>query len=121
MRTNNKISLIILLCILQGCSSVDKYAKNDHVGTHKIDDNLYVETYCIYRTRAYLTSDTYTCYLTDSTSFRLYLDEKEDYELIKVVPMNDSIIFVYKVGDNHIITNKKEYNLYSLKQEGKFE
>ena len=117
-----KIMLYCFLVIVPiSCNSFDKYAKNDFIGTREINDNLYLETYCINRGGA-TTGNTCSCYLTDSTLFRIYLGWYEEYEQINIIPMNDSIILSYKTDkDTYIRTEKTEYNLYALRREGKFD
>lgn len=103
------------------CSSIDKYSKNDYIGAKKIGNDLYWETYCIYRGGVYA-GNTYTRYLTDSITFRLYLGSFEDHEQIGVTLIYDNIIRVRKYDINTDVTiEKKEYDLFDLKQEGKFE
>jgi hypothetical protein len=115
-----KVYYCFFFVLFTACSSTGKYAKDNLIGVSKIENNLYCETYCIYRGGVYA-GNTYTQYLTDSTSFRVYLGTEEDNEQIKFIFLNDSIIFVYKTIDTHIMTEKREYNLYTLKREGKFE
>ncbi len=117
-----KLSLFIFSFVLFfACNSVNRYDKTDFIGTKKIEDNLYLETYCTYRGGVY-GGDTHTCYLTDSISFRKYLGYYFDHEQVEAFPMNDTIIFVRKYDRNtNVSIEKTEYNLFTLKKEGKFD
>ena len=109
----------MMLCV--SCNSVDKYAKNDLLGVKKIEEGLYWETYCVYRGGVYA-GNIYTRYLTDSISFRLYLGLFDDHEQISVVPIGNHTVLVRKYNINtHATIEQKEYNLYTLKQKGKFD
>ena len=112
----------LLILFLTSCNPID-YSKDNHIGTCKIDDNLYEETYCIYRGGVF-GGDVCTVYLTDSTTFRIYLGKEFDHEQIRVAIKDSEIVMVYKVDieGRKIDTIKKEfYNLSLLKREGKFE
>ena len=117
----NTLLFILTSIILISCNPARKYAKDTPVGSKKIKEGLYRETYCTHGGGVYA-SNVYSCYLTDSISFRKYLGTEDDYELIYISPLNDSIIFVRKFEiDTDMDIETMEYNLHILKREGKFD
>ncbi len=104
---------------------IDHYSKDDFIGSLKIRDSLYIETYRIYAGGVW-GGDVHTVYLTDSTNFRKFIGEEEDDEMISFYLINDDSICLYKKTE-HIIkifsdtVFKKIYSIPELKREGKWE
>ena len=143
-RNGEPIVFFTILLLLFNCcyynysnyNNYPNYSKDNHRSTRKIGDNLYKETYTTYKGNA-TTTDSYTVYLTDSLTFRVYIGTvlDEGTEFIGTIQIDDDNVFVYKTEEkfdadfvnskgairNRDTLEKKTYNIPALKKEGKFE
>jgi len=104
--------------------SCRRHDKSNHEFTTKITDGIYLETYSIYRQGAWGT-DIFTDYLTDSTSFRLFIDtyDTED-EAISFSVKEDTIILTkyhFTKDREKDIVYKKIFPIEELKSINRFE
>jgi len=120
-------NLIMVSLLLFSCSVQPDYSKDNYWLTRKIDNNLdnnlYCEVYLVYQGGVW-GGDVCTVYLTDSTSFRMYLGKELDHQQIRASLIDSENVLVYKVnieGRNLKTIYKKAYNIPLLKKEGKFE
>ena len=122
------ISIILIMLMLFNNCTNNRYSKDNHLVTLKIEEGLYYETFEIYSR----VGNYYTEYITDSVNFRKLVgqNDNQDWLLFK---MNGRYIDVYQtvgrfetlpnggartVDDTIYITT---YNIDKLKLEGKFE
>ena len=126
-----KYSFLIFLIVICSCCGKVNYSKDKPIGVRKIGDNLYREMYQTYAGNAF-TSDSYTVYLTDSLTFRVYVGTvNQMYEqFIGIMQIDDDNVLVYKTDKSKLfqkITSKKDtvekkiYSISALQKEGKFE
>jgi len=121
----------IFVLFLVSCAPRIDYSKDNPIGSRKIGKNLYREAYTTYFGCA-TTTDVYTVYLTDSSTFRVYVGTVyySDTQFIGTKQVDDDNILVYKTDKEKLFqkfSNKKDtvekkiYNIPALKKEGKWE
>ncbi len=118
MRSCAYLLLLFIFCF-QGC--INGKSRKDHKRTSKVCDNLYIETFCTFGQGAW-GGDRNAEWLTDSTSFRIFLGEvDEGYGKIIIKCINDAV-FVTQFPDD-LYVNKhlknpttKIYQLETLKK-----
>lgn len=109
------------LLLMYSCS---KYDKSHHEFTTKIQDGYYLETYNVFSQGAFGT-DVYAKYLTDSNTFRLFIDTYDtENEAISFSVTEDTIILIkyyFKKNREKDIVYKKIFPIEELKLINKFE
>jgi len=116
-----KLILIFLVILLFSCSS--RYSKKHHIGTLVIDNQLYYEMFQTYSGGS-LASDTYSDYVTDSSTFRKYVGSifYDDQQLrFKLINKDSLLIFTINRHKLNDTIEQKVYIISKLKKEGRFE
>lgn len=92
--TSPALLILVQLFMLVSCASVDKYSKKNHLFTGVISDQLFSE---VYRVESFgVGGDVYSVYLTDSLSFRKFIDLYYDNESFDFIVLEDHIEAVKK-------------------------
>jgi hypothetical protein len=103
-------------------SCINHYSKENHTGTKKITDGLFLEVYQTSEGGVFA-SDTFSKYLTDSVSFRKYIGYQLDDERIQVSMLDSNFVLVCLI-DWHNAEDTIKMDIYSinqLKKKGKWE
>jgi len=115
------IIYLLGLLLIYSCS---KYNKSHHRFTTKIQDVYYLETYNVFSQGAFGT-DVYADYLTDSTSFRLFIDTYDTEDEVISFSVNEDTIFLTKYhftkNREKDIVYKKIFPIEELKSLNRFE
>jgi len=110
------LALFLVAVVFSSC--MNKYDKSKHEFTTKIQDGYYLETYNVFSQGAFGT-DIYADYLTDSTTFRLFIDTYDtENEAISYSIKGDTIILTkyhFKKNKEKDIVFKKIFPVKELK------
>jgi hypothetical protein len=102
-------------------SCINHYSKKHPRSSIKIKDNLFYEVYFTSGGGVFAT-DTYSKYLTDSTTFRKFVGYQCDDENLWFSVIDNDRVLVYKIEIHTRDTlERKMYIISQLKKEGKFE
>jgi len=126
--------LVLITCLLIGCTN--SKSRKDHKYTFNLCKSipgctcgLYVEGYLSYGMGA-LGSDVYSEYLTDSSTFRIYIGNYDEYdEKIKYGCSADSVYVEKRTNKGYVrddwntykVLNRKSYSLADLKKRNTLE
>lgn len=99
--------LVLVVVIFSSC--MNKYDKSNHKFTTKIQNGYYLETYSVFSQGAFGT-DIYSQYLTDSNSFRLFIDTYDTENEAISYTLNEDTIVLTKY---HFEKNKEKDIIYN--------
>ena len=105
-------------------SCVNKYSKDNFVGTQELKETIYRERFQIHSGGVFA-GDSYSDYLTDSVNFRKYVGTAyHDNEMLIYALSSDTVVDVYKITwnfSNNDTLKIASYNFNDLIRLGKFD
>jgi hypothetical protein len=121
------IKTLVFLVILFGiwkCHNNLFYNKHNHLHTDALGEGIYEERFKPF-SGGVLMTDTYSYYLTDSTNFRILLDQCDEKELYRCYVLEDTIKAIKYSRRIHYgretPIDSVFFSIKRLKQEGKFD
>ncbi len=118
---NLRKPLMILILLVYGC--VDVKSKKILFLEKEVCNKLWIEKYLVFSGGAH-SAELYSDYITDSTSFRIYIGSHDEYSSFEYKCKGDSVIvlqFKHQEDGFKIISKESALSLPRLKKESKFE